>query len=422
MPEYSSEYSKRKMTAVKAMVEEIKVIEQLKKEGGKELLKKHGYRGNQPKMALRGLRSFLVSEDDLFADLLEKYESGKVSPYKLAEAVRQRTEKIGASEVIVHSDTIHHANPLELADAFDEMEPQELADFLTEEYEVKGETYGDTRQNTRGQSYTTRGHLAQTTNPRGRYKATNEFSEPGLRETSAHPRGANDPLMKAPEIKPTTRAEAKEFISTKTDIVQESRALGAFADRDVRALVDKKMQDRGIILPGDTVYRSDLPDETLKAVRESLDNPVDEIELAKAFKTPPRVKIVNGVARIITGGGAALTVLGVVSDAGEAKAGVEQIVKGKSITDKLAGGMKVASGVTGLASVGVPVLALPSLLLRQGAALTQYKVEEGAMPKSKVSELLPTPKAVMANTPTGVATLTKPESDYERRRRARTGR
>ena len=407
MPEYSPEYSKRKMAAVRAMAEEIKIIETLKKEGGKELLKQHGYRGNQPKMALRGLRSFLVSEDNLFEDLLEKYESGKVSPYKLAEAVRQRTEKIGANEVIVHSDTIHHGNPLELADALDEMEPEELSDLLTEEYEVKGETYGDTRQNTRGQSYTTRGHLAQTTNPRGRYKATNEFSEPGLRETSAHPRGANDPLMKAPEVKPRTRAEAKAFLDSKADIVQESRALGAYADKDVRALADQKLQERGIIKPGDTVYRSDLPDETLKAARESLDNVADEIDLAKAFKTPPRVKIVNGVARLIGYGGGALTALGIVSDAGEAKAGVEQIVKSESITDKLAGGMKVASGVTGLASVGAPVLALPSLLFRQGAALLRYKPEEAAQPESIAPELFPRPQSVMANTPSGVATLTE---------------
>ena len=107
------------MAAVQAMTAEIEKIGRLKAEGGKALLAKHGYRGNQPKMALRGLRSFLTSEDSLFPDLLEKFESGKLSPYKLAESARQRTEKIGSQEVIVHSDTIHHANPLELGDAFD---------------------------------------------------------------------------------------------------------------------------------------------------------------------------------------------------------------------------------------------------------------------------------------------------------------
>jgi len=305
MPEYSLEYSKRKMKAVRAMVAEIQKITELKKQGGKALLAKHGYRGNQPKMALRGLRSFLTSEDKLFADLLEQWESGKRSPFKLAEGVRQRTEKIGANEVILHSDTIHHANPLELADALDEMEPDELADLLTEEFEVKGEAHGDSKLNTRGQSYTTRGHLGQTTNPRGRYKATNEYSEPGLTEVSAHPRGANDPEMKAPDVKPRTRAEAREFLDSKAPIIQESRALGAYADRDVRALTDQKLIERGIIQPGQTIYSPDVSDETLKTARTSLDNLADEIDIAKAFKTP-NLQAARGIIRFAPSVGLAI--------------------------------------------------------------------------------------------------------------------
>ena len=57
MAEYSLDYSKRKMAAVQAMVAEIEKIGRLKAEGGKPLLAKYGYRGNQPKMALRGLSS-----------------------------------------------------------------------------------------------------------------------------------------------------------------------------------------------------------------------------------------------------------------------------------------------------------------------------------------------------------------------------
>lgn len=300
MPEYSEAYSKRKMAAVQAMVAEIKIIEALKKKGGKKLLAENGYRGNQPKMALRGLRSFLLSEDKLFADLLEQFESGKRTPFKLAEGIRQRTEKIGANEVIIHSDTIHHPEPIELGDALLEMEPKEMSDFLTEQYETKGKTYGDTRESVRGQSYTTRGHLNQATNPRGRYKATNEFSEPGRTDVSAHPRGPNDPLMKSPDVKPTTRAEAKTFVETLEPLTQESVALGSFADKDVRALADQKVTERGIIKPGDTLYRSDLPDETLKLAQDSLNNAADEVDLAKAFKTPrtPIARMENGVLRL----------------------------------------------------------------------------------------------------------------------------
>ena len=158
MAEYS-DYSKRKMAAVQAMVAEIEKIGQLKAEGGKALLAKHGYRGNQPKMALRGLRSFLLSEDDKFPDLLEKYESGKLTPFKLAEGIRQRTEKIGAKEDYTH--TIHHANPLELGMLLMKWIPLNCGTFLQKSMKLEVKRMV-TALNTRGQSYTTRGHLGQT--------------------------------------------------------------------------------------------------------------------------------------------------------------------------------------------------------------------------------------------------------------------
>ena len=60
---------------------------------------------------------------------------------------------------------------------------------------------------------------------------------------------------------------------------------GTYADKDVRALADLKLQERGIILPNQTIYDPSVSDETLQAARASLDNLADEIELAKAFKT-----------------------------------------------------------------------------------------------------------------------------------------
>ncbi len=356
------------MAAVKAMTAEIQKITKLKAEGGKTLLAEHGYRGNQPKMALRGLRSFLMSEDSLFPDLLEKFEAGKLSPYKLAESARQRTEKIGTQEVIIHSDTIHHANPLELGDAFDEMPPDELRDFLTEEFEVEGETYGDSKLSRRGQSYTSRGHLGQTTNPRGRYKATNEFSEPGLTEISSHPRGANDPLMKAPDVKPTTREEAKAFVRSKSDIIKESRILGAYADKDVRDLANKKVTERGIILPNNTIYDPNLPDDTLKQVRESLDNITDETDLAKAFKTP-KPTFLNGKAMFSQGLGGimgfltnqeATTKLGQGDVSGAIESGAKDFLVGETIsqvTQRYILPRIAPRIVQGVASFGMPVAA-----------------------------------------------------------------
>lgn len=115
----------------------------------------------------------------------------------------------------------------------------------------------------------------------------------------------------------------------------------------------------------------------------------------------------GGAMRLLGLGTAGLTGMGALFDAGDAKAGAEQIVKGESITDKLAGGMRLAGGITGLASIKAPPLALPSLLFNRGAALLEYDTREAAMPESITPELFPTPQPVMANTPTGVATLTE---------------
>ena len=115
----------------------------------------------------------------------------------------------------------------------------------------------------------------------------------------------------------------------------------------------------------------------------------------------------GGIMRLVGLGTAGATGLGALFDAGDVKAGVEQIAEGESITDKLSGAMNVAAGGLGLASIKAPPLALPSLLFRQGAALLRYKPEEAAQPESIVPELFPRPQSVMANTPSGVAKLTE---------------
>ena len=172
--------------------------------------------------------------------------------------------------------------------------------LLQEEFDTRGGAFGDSTLNVRGNSYTTRGHLNQSANPRGRYKAVNEFSEPGVTAISAHPRGPNDPLLKAPIVKPKTLDEAREYLDSIRPLTEESRALGAYADKDVRKVLDNKAIERGIILPGDTLYRNDLPTDIQQAAKKSFDNLADEIDAAKAFKTP-KVQIVKGVAKFIPG-------------------------------------------------------------------------------------------------------------------------
>ena len=117
-----------------------------------------------------------------------------------------------------------------------------------------------------------------------------------------------------------------------------------------------------------------------------------------------------------------LPAAGAVLDTGEAVAGAVETATAETPVERAAGAMKTAGGALGLSSLAFPPLGLPAVMMSSGSAALKFQTENARGPEFIVPELFPEPQAVMARTPTGVATLTKPESEYERRKRARTGR
>jgi hypothetical protein len=132
-------------------------------------------------------------------------------------------------------------------------------------------------------------------------------------------------------------------------------------------------------------------------------------------KAPTALKafIAGSGGKVAAGILAAAPVIGALFDGQSAIAGTQEAFNGKTNTDKLSGTIKGLSGAIGLASLVPPVapIAAPASAVLAGAA-EAIKTNANYKQKSKLQaeELIPTPKPVMANTPTGVAKVvpTKP--------------
>ena len=130
------------------------------------------------------------------------------------------------------------------------------------------------------------------------------------------------------------------------------------------------------------------PTATTKGVPKGL--------MPKGITRNPLMRGAAAVAGAVPGIGALL-------DTGDVIAGTQQIMGSQSRQQQTLGGLRAASGTLGLASLGAPVLAPAAMAVGGVSALAERRA---AMPgTTQVDQLIPIPKPVMANTPTGVAQL-----------------
>ena len=95
--------------------------------------------------------------------------------------------------------------------------------------------------------------------------------------------------------------------------------------------------------------------------------------------------------------------VGAILDVGDVFAGTQQAMTSSSRQQQTTGALRSASGTLGLASLAAPILAPAALAVSGVSALAERRA---AMPKpAQVDQIIPTPKPIMANTPTGVAQL-----------------
>lgn len=134
-----------------------------------------------------------------------------------------------------------------------------------------------------------------------------------------------------------------------------------------------------------------------------VDIPLDvdpKISFVQALSKMPAVKGLNGAIRFVAG---ATPVVGAFMDGKALADGVNGVKNGNGNHEKIVGAFEAAGGTLGLASIGMPALIAPSVVL----SATAGAIKTGPKPATQIDELFPTAKPVMANTPTGVAQLTK---------------
>ena len=286
MAEYSKEFSGMKGLAAKELNEMINGI----KNGTIKMS------GNEPKMSYRALRSLLLSEDKVHQHLVEDFLSGKTTPEQFKNKIRTNIETKQPGKVrVIDTDRIHHKTPLEFGEILSQLSETELREFLTQQYEQKGRTYGDTDQNTRGSSFDERSHTgARPKASKSKIVYPNQLGEDGVRKASAHPRGTRDKLYQIPD-RPTTAKEAAAIADPLLQQADKDFNLGVKADSTRRSVVNNRLQQQGITVKGEDVFSSTASDELLQRARPTLKTPELQIEAAQAFKKP-KPTFLNGQA------------------------------------------------------------------------------------------------------------------------------
>ena len=411
MSKYSKEYSKMKGSAKSKLQEFIAGIK-----NGSIIIS-----GNEPKMSIRALRTLLLSGDEVHGDLVESFLSGNLTTEQFKNKLRGASEtRIPKPLRRIPTDRIHHLTPLELANIVENMPDNELFTLL-QDYEKEGYFFGDTDENVRGGSFDERAHTgARPKASKSKIVYPNELGEPGLREMSAHPRGTRDTIFDV-EAKPTTAAEAREII---TPLLKQGEAdiqRGIIADTPRRAYINQQLVEKGVIEQGVDIFSANIDDATLKKAAPYLSSAEMQKGAALAFKTPSLD--FTGAKAILRGlpMGAVATTAFTIADVAQAAQGVSDVSQAQSRPEAIAGGLDAASGILGVAATKFPVLAGPAMVagvtggaIRMRMASDERRKRDQQVMAGEVSRYGPT----VTQTPT----ITKPESAYKRRRRARTGR
>ena len=277
MAEYSKEFSKMKGLAANQLKDMIAGI----KAGTIKMS------GNEPKMSYRALRSLLLSEDKTHQALVEDLLSGKLNIEKFKNKIRGNIERVLPNKVrILDTDRIHHKTPLEFGEILSEMPDEDLRQFLTQQYEQHGRTYGDSDSNTRGSSFDERAHTgARPKASKSKIVYPNTEGPEGLREVSAHPRGTRDKAYNIPD-RPKTAKDAASVAEPLLKQADNDFKLGVQADTSRRNYVNDQLVKQGIIKQGDDIFSSTVSDDLLQRARPVLKSAELQKGAARAFTTP----------------------------------------------------------------------------------------------------------------------------------------
>lgn len=384
-----------------------------------ELVQEGKARGKPPS-ALKKVDRFLnalgADTAKTYADMLDDARRKGLTPDQLARKGRNMEETIMNAFRVLPDDPAHHMYSLRTAGDLIQNVPSTIREEGLKMLKDMGYELGNVRRNLISLAeYVHQGRTGKG----AELAALGDVTVDKTKTKIAHPRGTGDRLI-SKTVDASKIKSAQDFVDAYLPLLQQQSkdvagALETSAPRE-RLLSLAVQEGTGI----KDIFSTARTTEEVATGRKFLQTVPDVVrESYLMFKNGAAaflpIPLMGKVAE-------SLPALGALFDTGEAVAGTVETIKGETAVEKATGAMKTAGGALGLASLAFPPLALPSVMMSGGSAALKFQTENARGPESIVPELFPEPKAVMANTPTGVATLTKPESDYERRRRARTGR
>lgn len=384
-----------------------------------ELVQEGKARGKPPS-ALKKVDRFLnalgADTAKTYADMLDDARRKGLTPDQLARKGRNMEETIMNAFRVLPDDPAHHMYSLRTAGDLIQNVPSTIREEGLKMLKDMGYELGNVRRNLISLAeYVHQGRTGKG----AELAALGDVTVDKTKTKIAHPRGTGDRLI-SKTVDASKIKSAQDFVDAYLPLLQQQSkdvagALETSAPRE-RLLSLAVQEGTGI----KDIFSTARTTEEVATGRKFLQTVPDVVrESYLMFKNGAAaflpIPLMGKVAE-------SLPALGALFDTGEAVAGTVETIKGETAVEKTTGAMKTAGGALGLASLAFPPLALPSVMMSGGSAALKFQTENAGGPESIVPELFPEPKAVMADTPTGVATLTKPESDYERRRRARTGR
>lgn len=133
-------------------------------------------------------------------------------------------------------------------------------------------------------------------------------------------------------------------------------------------------------------------------------------------QVPQPIRRAAGPAAVLGG-------VGIYSDIAQAAEGVQTGVAATGRAEKGASVMEIAAGATGVLSAtpGLQMMAIPSMVFNATAGAMRMRVTRD-QERERTQQVMAGEVSRYGPAVTETPTITKPESDYERRRRARTGR
>ena len=173
--------------------------------------------------------------------------------------------------------------------------------------------------------------------------------------------------------------------------------------------------------PGQIIQ--DIPGQVVEAIGQAGLDPkkIRQVQQSILDFTGGAVKTIPKPVRQVMGVTAGLGALDVLGNVAQAAEGISTIQKATSKPETTAGVLDVVGAGLGTAAMFNPLTAIPAMVMGATAGGMKMRIARD-VERERTQQVMAGEVSRYGPTVTQTPTITKPESDYKRRRRARTGR